>query len=35
MPKFGFLSKIEILQTVQSLIITNLNPAITHTYRKI
>ena len=34
MPKFGFLSKIELLQTVPSVIIANLNPAITHNIEK-
>ena len=34
MPKFGFLSKIEILQNVPSKIIANLNPAITHNIEK-
>ena len=34
MNKFGLLSKIEILQTLPSVIIANLNPAITHNLEK-
>ena len=32
--KFGLLSKIKILHTVPSVIIANLNPAITHNFEK-
>ena len=34
MTKFGLLSKIEFLQNVPSVIIANLNPAITHNIEK-